>query len=91
MGVGISVCGCVDGGVGAGNGSADRITFGFDDGYDLGYSGVFFDSYSVDKYIVRYLYESLENNMELYLICLRLAKTLMMVVEEVLVSWLRHC
>ena len=47
--VGIIVCWCVDGGVGAGNDSADRITFGIDDGYDIGYNDIIFYGYIVDK------------------------------------------
>ena len=49
VGVGINVCWCVDGGVGAGNESADRITFGVYYGYDIGYNYIFFYAYSVDK------------------------------------------
>ena len=60
LGYGISVCWCIDGIFGAGDGSDDRIIFGFYYGYDLSYSNGFFDTFSVDRYILRYLYESLE-------------------------------
>ena len=49
VGVGISVCLCVDGGVGHGNDSTDRIIFGVDDGYDIGYNYIFFYGFSVEK------------------------------------------
>ena len=49
LGVGINVCWCVDGGVGARNDSADRITFEVDDGYDIGSNCILFDGYSVEK------------------------------------------
>ena len=60
MGVGISVYWCIYKGVGAGNGSDDGISFLFNIEYDFGCSYGFFDSFSVNKYNVRYLYESIE-------------------------------
>ena len=60
MGVGISECWFVDGGLGSGNIIHDGIKFGFYYGYYLVYSYGSFDSFSVDKFIVRYLNESLE-------------------------------
>ena len=47
--VGIRVCWCVDGGVGAGNDSAERIKVGINDGFDIGYNDILFYGYSVDK------------------------------------------
>ena len=46
---GISVCWCVDVGVGTGNDSSNRITFGVDDGYDIGFNDILFYGYIVDK------------------------------------------
>ena len=60
VGVGISVCWCVDGGVGSENGIHDGIKFWFYDGYYSVYSHGSFNSLSVDKNIVRYFNESLE-------------------------------
>ena len=60
VGVGISVCWCVDGGVGDGNGSDDGIKFGIVDGYDLRVFDWFFDVYSVEKPLIRYFYEIIE-------------------------------
>ena len=50
-GVGIIVCWCVDGGVGAGNDSFDRITFRIDDGYYIGYNDILLYGYRVDKFL----------------------------------------
>ena len=58
MWVDISVCWFVDFVFHAGDGNDDVNKFGFGDGYGLVYSDGFFDSFSVDKYSVRYLYES---------------------------------
>ena len=60
VGVGISECWFVDGDISSGNIIHDGIKFGFYDGYVLVYSHSYFDSFSVDKYIVWYLNESLE-------------------------------
>ena len=49
VGFGISVCWCVDGGVVAGNDCADRIAFGVDYRYDIGFNEMLFYGYSVDK------------------------------------------
>ena len=90
MVVGISVCWCIDKGVGAGNGSDDVIKSVFNSGYDFVYSYGLFDSFSVDKYIFRSLYESIELNdgslPDLYEVVRDVNK-----VEKLLVRWLIHC
>ena len=60
MGVGISVCWYIEKCVGSGNCSDDGIKFLFNSWYDFVYSYGLFDSFSVEKYIFRYLYESHE-------------------------------
>ena len=72
VGVGTSAGWGVDIGVGAGNGSADGITFGIYYGYDMGSSDGLFDGFSVGKHMGEYIDGSLEYNMDLYLIYLRL-------------------
>ena len=51
MGVADSVGWCVDTGVGAALYSADVITFGVDDGSDMGSSDEFFDSSNYRKLV----------------------------------------
>ena len=50
-GVGIIVCWCVDGVVGAGNDSFGMITFSIDDGYYIGFNDILLYGYSVDKFL----------------------------------------
>ena len=51
VGVDESVVWGVDRDVGAGIGSADRITFGIDDGSDMVSSGGFFDGFNVGNHV----------------------------------------
>ena len=59
----MEVCGSVGWGVDIvvddGVGSADGITFGIDDFYDMGSSGGLFDGFNVEKPVVSFMDESL--------------------------------